>query len=258
MANLKLMVLGLFCFIIGVLMFFNAGEFIPQTFECGGSILYGNTLVFAMFYETAVGLLLIGGLTILVSNFTTGKSVLSTFVAIVLVALIFAMLLGGVGAFGEGQLCGVACVAGPGFLCQAPVLATNGNMSFIFGQGTGSTYYNIGLGCAATAGSSGLPDPVWAIVYLSSSGNPTAATANAPGKGALSLQSGETSSIQGLKCFDQNGDPLAPIDGAANALPIGWGFLGGIWMNYTLSPGEANTSNPIYTQKVAGITLKVT
>ncbi|MDE1850221.1 MAG: hypothetical protein KGH54_00295 [Candidatus Micrarchaeota archaeon] len=173
--------------------------------------------------------------------------------------LIIAVVLGALfslGIFNSGSLLGTSCVAAPGFLCQNPVLGTNGNLSVTIGQSTGSTFYNIGLGCASTATAAGLPNPTGSLVQIATSGAANTLPANQANANAaltasiLQQVSGQTTSISALKCFGTNAN-------AITGPSIGTTFSGGLWMNYTISSGAAGGSNPMLTQKIASLTLKV-
>ena len=177
--------------------------------------------------------------------------------------LIIAVVLGALfslGVFSGGATLGTACVAQSGFLCQSPiVLGTNGNVSFIFGQSTGATIYNVGLACAATSTSAaGLPNPPGAMVYIdgvtgkantlvAGNGN-TMVAAN-----SLTLISGATVTVSGLTCYGSTANAL-------RSQVIGTAFSGSLYMNYTTGSGSPTVSsgtNPWLTQKVAIVTLKV-
>lgn len=173
--------------------------------------------------------------------------------------LIIAVVLGALfslGVFNTGSLLGTSCIAAPGFLCQNPVLGTTGNLVMTIGQSTGSAFYNVGLGCAATATSAGLPNPTTALVQANTIGAANTLPANQANANAaltgtiMTLVSGQTISISGFKCYDTTGTALS-------APAIGTTFSGGIWMNYTLSSGASSGSNPMLTQKIASVTLKV-
>lgn len=146
------------------------------------------------------------------------------------------------------------CIAEPGFLCQRPVLGTNGNLSFTFGESTGvAKIYNVGMACTATQNRTGLPNPPIAMVYLSPNGTATTALANGPGVGALNLLSGEMITVTGLKCFGS----IVPIEALTN-LTIGSSYTGLLWINYTTNKGMPGPSNPIMTTRFATIYVKVT
>jgi hypothetical protein len=173
--------------------------------------------------------------------------------AILIIAVVLSVLFG-FGIFNGGSLLGNTCVASPGFVCSTPVLGTNGNIAFTFGQSTGTAVYNVGLGCAATTNSSGLlPNPAASLIYLSATGAATSMPANAPGSGPLSLQSGQTVAVTGLQCFTASG--VAFVTAGTNS--IGSPFSGTLWVNYTLSAGASGGANPIITTKFATFTAKV-
>ena len=136
-----------------------------------------------------------------------------------------------------------ACIAGPGFLCTSEVLGPTGNLTFRFGQSTGSTFYNVGAACTANSTSTGLPNPTTAMIYLSGAGAATGINSEGGSTGFLTLSSGHTVNVSGLKCFNSVGLPLA------SAAP----FAGSIWLNYTVAPGTPSASNPMYTAKIATI-----
>ncbi|MDE1825493.1 MAG: hypothetical protein KGH61_01480 [Candidatus Micrarchaeota archaeon] len=171
--------------------------------------------------------------------------------------LIIAIVLGAL--FGLGILNGNAflitsCLPQPGFLCQTPTLNTQGNLSFSLGQSTGSTVYNIAVGCATGATSIGLPSN--GLVYMYSNGLATPWLANVANAGlasgnALSLTSGSQQTLSGIKCFTAN--PVNALTGPS----IGTAYSGTVWVNYTLSNGAVSTSNPFVTQKMATVSLKV-
>ena len=257
MGELKYAVIGFFAIIAGIIMFINAGSFIPSTGGCyGPEYLYGSGLGIAMGYEFAVGLLFFGGLVLLLSNLGAGHNASSGFLIIVIIAIAALIsLFAGLGVFSPAAMCGAQCVADSGFFCQSPIINVNGNLSLTFGQSTGESFYNIGFACAASADSNGLPLPEYSMVYLSSSGNSTAQLANPHYAGPLNLTSGGTTQITGLKCFDNNGNPLAQ---GSNTAYIGTTFFGSVWINYTLDPTAPGAANRMLTQKVATIGLKVT
>ena len=175
--------------------------------------------------------------------------ILLIIVAAVILAVMFALLLSGVFSPSAGRLISYACVAAPGFLCTSPAFAATGNLSVVLGQSTGETMYNVGIGCAASSLPNGLPNPQSAIDYLSSSGSATPIPMG-PIPGMLSLASGQTVSVSGLKCFGASGQALS-------SLAAGTEFSGGIWLNYTLNSSAPGPSNPLLTQKISSVTVKV-
>ena len=195
--------------------------------------------------------------------------------------LIIAVVLGALfslGVFSSGALLGTACVAGPGFQCQNPVLLTTGNVAFTFGQSTGATLYNVALGCAATTTGAGLPNiaSLTGIVLLdtgsinggtggaasSISASGSAVYGNVLKANQLTMVSGQTVSVTGLPCFSSTG---AALGTTASLAPIGTSFSGSIWMNYTSSSAGVLALGPInnipagnwLTTKIATVTLKV-
>ncbi|MCL5238856.1 MAG: hypothetical protein M1286_00050 [Candidatus Marsarchaeota archaeon] len=169
--------------------------------------------------------------------------------------LIIAVVLGALfslGVFSSGTLLGTSCIPAPGYLCSSPSIGTSGNLSLSsFGQSTGSTIYNIGIGCAATSSSTGLPGNSLALVYIAANGAATATAANGPATGALTLTSGQTVALSGLKCFGTTAAALT------SGQAIGTSFAGSLWMNYTLSSGDPGSGNPMLTAKIATLTAKV-
>lgn len=172
--------------------------------------------------------------------------------------LIIAVVLGALfslGVFNTGSITGVSCVASPGFLCQNPFIsnAISNNLTVTIGQSTGSTYYNVAMGCASSAGTSGLPNAGTSngIVYLNALGSAVSLAPNGVNNGLLTLVSGQTVTVNALTCFGTNANAL-------RGQPIGSTFSGGLWMNYTLSSGVIAGTNPMLSQKIASISLKVT
>jgi len=169
--------------------------------------------------------------------------------------LIIAVVLGALFSlrvFNSGALLESSCVAGPGYLCQSPILDVNGNLMITFGQSTGSAMYNVGMACAATATSTGLPSPTTSFMYLTALGAATAVPANGPAVGALTMMNGQTVSITLVKCFNSAGSALMLASS-----PIGTSFSGSIWLNFTLTSGAPGGANPMLTAKIATITAKI-
>ena len=174
--------------------------------------------------------------------------------ALLIIAIVLAALFQ-LGIFNGSTLLGTSCVAAPGFLCSNPVLLTTGNVAFTIGQTTGSTLYNVALGCAATSLGNGLPNPSGAVVMLAPSGGVMSTNTMSPANTAVglgqSLTSGQTLSISGLPCFGTTGTAL-PAGSA-----IGTAFSGRIWLNYTSLVGPVSVANPMLTQKIASLTIRV-
>ncbi len=193
--------------------------------------------------------------------------------AILIIAVVLAALFS-LGVFTNPGL-GIACIASPGYTCQSVTLAQTGtinvSLSFTFGQASGSTIYNVGMACSATASAGGLPNPTTnsvatqnTIVYLTPTG---AATQNGlnPSVGVtspLTLISGATLRVSKLLCYSSAADSNGAVGLALTptTAPIGTSFSGGIYMNYTLSPTAPTTgggTNPVYTVRIATFTAKV-
>lgn len=189
--------------------------------------------------------------------------------------LIIAVVLGALfslGVFSSATLLGNSCVAAPGYLCSGLTLAsgtpaaTNVTLSFTLGQSTGVSIYNVGVGCAAAAASTGLPyNGAYvannAIVFI----NPTTGYATAftaanvqnqpvPG-GGLTMISGQSVKVAQLNCFGAQGAGLT-----STTAPLGTAFTGYLWLNYTTAstyPTVSTGTNPELTVKIATITTKV-
>ncbi|MDE1761988.1 MAG: hypothetical protein KGH78_02220 [Candidatus Micrarchaeota archaeon] len=147
MGNLRLLILGFFCFILGAIMFFNAGAFIPDN-SCGG-VIYGRMLLFVMVYEFATGILLLGGLAILLANFSRGKTTSGAFVLIIAVCIALLAVLVGLGVFGPAQFCGFQCIFPAGFACLNYSLSTNATLTINFEQSTSSPINITGFNCTS-------------------------------------------------------------------------------------------------------------
>ncbi|MGI0141486.1 MAG: hypothetical protein ACREBF_02430 [Candidatus Micrarchaeales archaeon] len=149
---------------------------------------------------------------------------------------------------------GVSCISTPGFLCQTPVLGTNGNLSVTVGQSQGYTFYNVGLSCTATTSNTGLPNPISGMIYIFATGLASNTLAYPANTGFLSMVNGQTVTIPagtgGLRCYQNGGIPF-------NSPPIGASFNGYIYINYTASSGAPGATNPMLTQKVGSISLHV-
>lgn len=173
--------------------------------------------------------------------------------AILIVVVVLAALFT-LGVFSGGSILGNTCIVSQGFACSGPILGTNGNVAFTFGQSTGTTVYNVGLSCAAAATSTGLlPNPPTSLVYLTSSGAATSNVAAPPNLGYLSLQSGQTVYVTGLQCFVASGTALATTGVKA----AGTAYSGSLWVNYTLGAGPPGGTNPVITTQFATLTAKV-
>ena len=191
--------------------------------------------------------------------------------------------------FTPNSLIGTTCTPQFKYLCQIPTLAVTGQLSFLFGQNTGATEYNLAFACTAASNvSTGQP-------YVAGRGNPWEYL-NATGvlktsysaTNAYTLFTNRQVYITGLTCYDQNGVALKenvlvnlPVTEFASAavssgsfsttttsiststiappgLAVGTPFVGTIWVKYTNSPGLANTTtNPYIVMQAASISTRV-
>jgi hypothetical protein len=163
--------------------------------------------------------------------------------------LIIAVVLGSLfqlGVFNSASLTGISCTASPGYLCRSPTMVTTGLVSFTFGQSTAYPLYNFQLACAASADSSGTPNPLTAFNSISSNGAalPSSSVGN-------TLANGQSLVISSLPCYSSSGAQLGTQS-------IGSSFSGYIWVNYTNGAGAANSgSNPWRTVKAIVLKTKV-
>ncbi len=175
--------------------------------------------------------------------------------AILIIAIVLGVLYY-LGVFTQVGSLGTSCIASAGYLCQNPSMASNGVLSFTLGQSTGAAQYNIGLACASTANSAGLPYLGTysgnAFYYPNSAG--VAASTVYLSANAISLVSGQSQPITNLPCIGSVGG--AAVSGLFNPGAIGATFTGSIWYNYTSTSGAASASNPWLTVKMATITIK--
>lgn len=187
--------------------------------------------------------------------------------AILIIAVVLAALFS-LGVFNSGALLGTACIAGPGYECTSPSLTNTGNVVFTFGQNTGSTIYNIGFSCAAAANALGPYITTGGFTgsgfyYLNSGGTGIVqGSSSIPGSGftGYSLLTSQTVTLpltgNGIACYTSSGNTLLAVSGVGGVLPVGTSFAGSLWMNYTTSSGAPGTANPLYTVKIATITVK--
>jgi len=178
--------------------------------------------------------------------------------------LIIAVVLGALfslGIFGANTA-STACIAGAGYLCTSLILNSAGNLSFTFGHSTGSTIYNVGIGCAAVRNSQGMPSVsstnqnaiVWLTITGTATAYPAANTGVTPYNGWLSMPNGQTLMFNGIKCYGSN---MAPFGTVASPPSIGTSFAGSLWVNYTSVSGPVTGSNPMLTSRFATVAAKV-
>ena len=176
--------------------------------------------------------------------------------ALLIVAVVLAALFQ-LGVFTSLSFASSGCVASPGYYCGSPALSQNDNITFTFGQfASTKTIYNVAAACSSSSTSVGLPNPSpasgspAAMVYLSATGAATAVVSNSATSGSLSLSPGQKITVTGLTCYGTSvGPSITP--------PVGTGFSGFIWINYTPNSGAPGGSNPLLTTKVATLSVRV-
>jgi hypothetical protein len=140
MTSYKLAVLGVICFIAGLILFFAAGSLIFIGTYCGS--LLNNIIMnlFSVFCEITTGMLLLGGLILLFTNLgirVSGNS-FRTAVIVLVVACLFILGLSIIGVFRQGAFLGTNCIASSGYYCSGLSLsACTGKLSVTVGQSTG-------------------------------------------------------------------------------------------------------------------------
>ncbi|MCW6160477.1 MAG: hypothetical protein LVQ95_05340 [Candidatus Micrarchaeales archaeon] len=193
--------------------------------------------------------------------------------------------------FTPNSLIGSVCTPQFKYVCQTPVLAADGQLSFLFGQNTGATEYNLAFACTAGSNlSSGQP-------YVAGGGNPWEYLG---ADGSLSNTYSQTNAyvlytnkfvyINGITCYDINGIALkgsavisnghvlefqsyasaiiastttsttttAASTSVPSQLAVGTPFTGTIWLKYTNGPGRANTtSNPYIVTQAATVSTRI-
>jgi hypothetical protein len=172
-----LAVLGIVCLAIGVVMFFNAGTFVPSTY-CGG-LLLGMTLVTSMLYEFATGILILCGVAVFLSNLQVGSPAVRTFTAVALVTIIFGVFITTESGFRGDAFCGTGCIASSGFYCSGLSYShATGNLTMTLGQATGQSWQAWGVAYVpqGTSLSEGIPDVTFIPVNDADGALPSGAT----------------------------------------------------------------------------------
>ena len=148
------------------------------------------------------------------------------------------------------------CIVAAPYYCQNPIMGTGGTLSFTLGQNSGSTEYNIGLGCAATTTANGLPytgsttATSDGFYFLGTSG---AVSGNTLPANTLTLSSGQQIPVSGVQCWSSSGALES-----ASGIAIGTGFTGKLWVNYTSSSGAPGPSNTWQTAEIGTVSVKAT
>ncbi len=115
------------------------------------------------------------------------------------------------------------CNAVPSFSCSAYVIYPNGTFSFLLGQTIGGSISITGMGCASEINGTG-NGPEFGNVQLI--GAPQYYPTNGFAKGTILL----SNSPQQFSVYCYNGGSGQPAKA-----PLGSGFVGYLWLNYTYS-----------------------
>ena len=152
----------------------------------------------------------------------------------ILIILIVLAVLYILGVFNPSGILGNQCNAQFKYSCTGATLSTNGSVSFLLGQNTGTNQYNVEVACTAVTNSSGGP-------YASSS----------PWISVTSeLDSGTSVQVNGTPCFSSTGALL----GTQN---LGVQFTGVLWERYTTSPAAEGGANSWVLQPAAKLQIAV-
>ena len=174
--------------------------------------------------------------------------------AIIVILVVLAALYT-IGVFTPGANFGNSCGGNFKFSCGTLVLATNGSLSFVFGQNTGAIIYNLAFACTASKNSTGGPlagTSPW--YYVSSNGRLSTSYSTS----SFSLESGRTLAVSGVYCYDQNSMILEQVglhkSGIMefSGLNVGQRFSGILWVRYTNRPGPENSAANPWVQQQAG------
>jgi hypothetical protein len=125
------------------------------------------------------------------------------------------------------------CIGQSPFFCVAPVLTNQGTLTITFAQASGATFYNTEVACLSNTSSSS-PDSAAYTPLINTT-----------------LESGQLIqvTVSDLPCYEQTGK--------LGTIPIGTGFHGFLYVNYTSSSGVPSAENPWNTAKVGTFYVKV-
>jgi hypothetical protein len=160
-------------------------------------------------------------------------------VAGIIIVAEFVIFVVSLGSTGGTMISNTTCLADSGFVCWNPVMNTNGQLSFKFGQVTGVNMPNASIGCATEADANGLPlsNTIFESVYnrtnLTTYGN---------------LTEGQIVKISNIQCYGPDGKPFNNNDSGDS---MGTRFSGYLWVRY-------GASLPQITFQVAEVSVKVT
>ncbi len=149
--------------------------------------------------------------------------------------------------FTPNRILGNQCTVNFKYSCTDLVLATNGTVSLLLGQNTGTTEYNIAIACTQTKNATGGPLPSTAWVYIDAAG---AVKTSYSATSAYLFESGTSLSINNIPCYGPTGSAL----GSKN---YGSGFTGFLWMQHTRMPGTPGGTNPLIISEIASVQATV-
>lgn len=132
-----------------------------------------------------------------------------------------------------------SCTASPGFACSYFALNTNGLLTMGLSQATGGEIVVHGISCSSQQNTTG-SKPAYGNIYVTAASQ-YYLSGDSPGSG-VSIYSGSNATLFPY-CFNSGG---------AATGPLGNGFNGFVWLNYTV-PGYGNV-----VQQVASLDVKYT
>ena len=132
-----------------------------------------------------------------------------------------------------------SCTASPGFACSSFAIDTNGLLTISLSQATGGEIVVHGISCSSQQNTTG-NKPAYGNIYVTAASQ-YYFSGNSPGSG-VSIYSDSNSTLF----------PYCYSSGGAAAGSLGSGFIGFVWLNYTV-PGYGNVI-----QQVASLDLKYT
>ncbi len=166
----------------------------------------------------------------------------------ILIILIVLAVLYIIGVFTPTGILGNQCNVQFKYSCTGPTLSTNGSVSFLLGQNTGTNQYNIAVACTSAMNSTGGPLPANAWVYLNASGAPKSSYISGS---AYELDSGTFIQVNNTPCYSSTGAPLG-------SQSYGTAFTGMLWLRYTINPSTpASVGNPYVLVRLADLSVTV-
>ena len=166
--------------------------------------------------------------------------------AIIVILVVLAVLYI-LGIFTPNRILGNQCNVLFKFSCNDLYLATNGSVSFLLGQNSGTTEYNIAIACTQSANATGGPLPSTAWVYLNASG---ATKSSYSSSSTYLFESGTSVFVNDVPCYSGTGALLGSKD-------YGTAFSGNLWIRYTNLPGTQGGANLIVINKIASVSTTV-